>query len=73
VKVVAKEVVAKEAGVGAAEVKEAAAAMVRWRGAHVDRRGDAVVAERLADHRANGQVRHVVVVHDLSREQRVGA
>jgi hypothetical protein len=28
-------------------------------------RGDAVLAQRLADHRADGQVRHVVVVHHV--------
>ena len=32
---------------------------------HVDRRGDAVLAQRLADQRADGQVRHVVVVHHV--------
>jgi hypothetical protein len=32
---------------------------------HVDRRGDAVLAQRLAHQRADGQVRHVVVVHDV--------
>ncbi|MCY1547785.1 hypothetical protein D9M68_838620 [compost metagenome] len=32
---------------------------------HVDRRGDAVLAQRRADHRADGQVRHVVVVHHV--------
>ncbi|MDT4859926.1 hypothetical protein FQZ97_944580 [compost metagenome] len=32
---------------------------------HVDRRGDAVLAQRRADHRADGQVGHVVVVHHV--------
>ena len=32
---------------------------------HVDGRGDAVVAQGLADHGADGQVGHVVVVHHV--------
>ena len=32
---------------------------------HVDGRGDAVLAQCLADHRADGQVGHVVVVHNV--------
>ena len=32
---------------------------------HVDRRRDAGLAQRLADQRADGQVRHVMVVHDI--------
>ena len=32
---------------------------------HVNRRLDAVVLERLANHRADGQVGHVVVIHDV--------
>ncbi|KAG1246384.1 hypothetical protein G6F68_014663 [Rhizopus microsporus] len=32
---------------------------------HVDRRGHAVLAQGRADHRADGQVRHVVVVHHV--------
>ena len=32
---------------------------------HVDRRGDAMPAQRLAHQRADGQVRHVVVVHHV--------
>ena len=31
----------------------------------VDRRGNTVVTQRLQHHRANRQVRHVVVVHDV--------
>ena len=32
---------------------------------HVDRRGDAVLAQRLAHQRADGEVGHVVVVHHV--------
>jgi len=32
---------------------------------HVDRRGNTVLAQGGADHRANGQVGNVVVVHDI--------
>ena len=32
---------------------------------HIDRRLDATLAQRLADQRADGQVRHVVVVHHV--------
>ena len=39
---------------------------------HVDRRGDAVLAQRLAHQRADGEVRHVVVVHDVEVDD-VGA
>ena len=38
----------------------------------VDRRGDAVLAQRRANHRADGQVWHVVVVHDVEVDE-VGA
>ena len=45
---------------------------------HVDGRRDAVLAQRRADHGADGQVRDVVVVHDVKvhdvragRERRV--
>src|SRR5690606_35755683 len=31
----------------------------------VDRRSDAIFAQRRADHRADGQVGHVMVVHDI--------
>src|SRR5690606_14196395 len=31
----------------------------------VDGRGDAVLAQRRADHRADGQIGHIVVVHDI--------
>ena len=39
---------------------------------HVDRRGDTVLAQRLAHHRADGQVRHVVIVHHVEVHE-VGA
>ena len=39
---------------------------------HVNRRGDAVLPQRLADQRADGQVGHVVVVHDVEMHD-VGA
>ncbi|MNP44371.1 hypothetical protein D3C76_1382330 [compost metagenome] len=32
---------------------------------HVNRGGHAVVAQCLEDHRADGQVRHVVVIHNV--------
>ncbi len=38
----------------------------------IDRRGDPVLAQRSADHRADGQVRHIVVVHDIEMHD-VGA
>ncbi len=39
---------------------------------HVERRGDAVLAQRLAHHRADGEVGHVVIVHDVEVDD-VGA
>ena len=39
---------------------------------HVERRGDAVLAQRLADQRAYGEVGHVMVVHDIEMDH-VGA
>ena len=39
---------------------------------HVDRRGDAVLAQRLAHQRADGEIRHVVIVHHVEVDQ-VGA
>ncbi len=35
---------------------------------HVDRGGDAMLAQRRADHRADGQVGHVVVVHHVEMD-----
>ncbi len=39
---------------------------------HIDFRGDAVLAQCLADQRTDGEVRHVVVVHDIEMDD-VGA
>ncbi|MNW19736.1 hypothetical protein D3C71_2198560 [compost metagenome] len=35
---------------------------------NVNRGGDAVVTQRFQNHRADGQVRHVVIVHDVEMD-----
>ena len=39
---------------------------------HIDGRSNAMVAQRLTHHRADGQVRHIVVVHDVEMDD-IGA
>ncbi|MNS76860.1 hypothetical protein D3C72_1104170 [compost metagenome] len=58
---------ADDAGAGFGEVRHDAIHRLDHQ-VHVDRRGDAVLAQRLADHRADGQVRHVVVVHHIEMD-----
>jgi hypothetical protein len=52
---------------GGARLREVRHDPVHWlhHQVHVDRRGDAGLAQRLADQRADRQVRHVVVVHHV--------
>jgi hypothetical protein len=51
-------------GAGLGEVRDDAVHRLDHQ-VHVDGRGDAVLAQGLADQRADGQVGHVVVVHDI--------
>src|SRR5699024_8782342 len=55
---------ADDAGAGPGEIRNQAIDRLEHQ-VHVDGRGDAVIAQRLADHRADRQVGHVVVVHDV--------